>query len=90
MLNAAKVKNRILSVIAIVVFAVGLVLITMVSAKLISESIEQQHLLDIRDQLLEEKEKQDNFTKDEDYYSVYVKDNYSNYDEKETIFVFTK
>lgn len=90
MLNAAKVKNRILSVIAIVVFAVGLVLITMVSAKLISESIEQQHLLDIRDQLLEEKEKQDNFTKDEDYYSVYVKDNYSIYDEKETIFVFTK
>lgn len=90
MLNAAKVKNRILSVIAIVVFAVGLVLITMVSAKLISESIEQQNLLDIRDQLLEEKEKQDNFTKDEDYYSVYVKDNYSIYDEKETIFVFTK
>ena len=90
MSNAAKIKNRMLSVICIIIFAIGIALLTIVSAKLITDSIEQQNLLNIRDQLLEEKEQQNNITDDEDYYTVYVKDNYSIYDEKETIFVFTK
>ena len=64
--------------------------IKLVSIKLINEYNTHQELLDKRDELLEEKEYQDNAPLDEDYYIVYVKDNYSIYDTEGTIFVFTK
>ena len=88
--NSERVKNRMFSIFCVVLFVIGLALVGLVGAKLISDSIEQNKLLNIRDELLEEKERQDNVTDDEDYYTVYVKDNYSIYDEEETIFVFTK
>ena len=88
--NSERVKNRMFSIFCVVLFVIGLALVGLVGAKLISDSIEQNKLLNIRDELLEEKEQQDNVTDDEDYYTVYVKDNYSIYDEEETIFVFTK
>lgn len=90
MANSAKIKNRIISIICLFVFAAGISLLTLVSVNLISEYREKQALLDKRDELLEEKEYQDNLPDDEDYYTVYVKDNYSIYDKEGTIFVFSK
>ena len=90
MSKLAKVKNRLISIVCIVFFSLGAVLLTLVSIKLINEYNTRQELLDKRDELLEEKEYQDNLPTDEDYYTVYVKDNYSIYDTEDTIFVFTK
>ena len=90
MSKLAKVKNRLISIVCIVFFSLGAVLLTLVSIKLINEYNTHQELLDKRDELLEEKEYQDNLPTDEDYYTVYVKDNYSIYDTEDTIFVFTK
>ncbi|MBE6142457.1 MAG: hypothetical protein E7177_00520 [Erysipelotrichaceae bacterium] len=90
MSKLAKVKNRMISIVCIVFFSLGAVLLTLVSIKLINEYNTHQELLDKRDELLEEKEYQDNLPTDEDYYTVYVKDNYSIYDTEDTIFVFTK
>lgn len=88
--NFLKVKNRFVSVICLVIFAIGVSLLTLVTAKLISNYNEQAKLMEKRDELLEEKENQNNIPEDEDYYIVYVKDNYSIYDQENTIFVFTK
>ena len=57
---------------------------------MISVFKEHQALVEDRNELLEEKEHQDNLPNDEDYYTVYVKDNYSIYDTDDTIFVFSK
>lgn len=85
-----KVKNRMVSIVCIAFFAVGVALLTLVSIKLINDYNVHKELINIRDQLIEEKEFQNNLPKDEDYYTVYVKDNYSIYDTEGTIFVFTK
>ena len=85
-----KFKNRLISIACLAVFAVGISLLTIMTVKLIENYNEQQALLAERDKLLEEKENQNNIPEDEDYYTVYVKDNYSIYDKENTIFVFTK
>ena len=85
-----KAKNRFVSILCIVFFAIGVALISLVSVKLVSDYNKHQELLNKRDELLDEKEYQDNIPTDEDYYTVYVKDNYSIYDTEDTIFVFTK
>ena len=85
-----KAKNRLISIICILFFACGIALSTLVSVKLIKDFNERQDLLNQRDELLEEKEYQDNAPLDEDFYIVFVKDNYSIYDTEGTIFVFTK
>lgn len=90
MAGLAKVKNRMVSVICVLIFAVGIVLLTLLSVKMISVFKEHQALVEERNELLEEKEHQDNLPNDEDYYTVYVKDNYSIYDTEDTIFVFSK
>ena len=68
----------------------GIALSSLVSVKLIKDYKIRQDLIDQRDELLEEKEYQDNAPLGEDYYVVYVKDNYSIYDTSGTIFVFSK
>lgn len=85
-----KIKNRVVSIVCIIFFGVAVCLLAMVSGKLISEYNEHQLLIDKRDELIEEKEYQEDIPLDEDYYIVYVKDNYSIYDTEDTIFVFTK
>lgn len=85
-----KAKNRLVSLVCIFFFACGVALSCLVSIKLIKDYRERQDLINQRDELLEEKEFQDNAPLDEDYYVVYVKDNYSIYDTEGTIFVFTK
>ena len=90
MAKLAKIKNRLISVICIAFFAVGVALVSLVTVKLVNDYNKHQELLNKRDELIEEKEYQDNLPIDEDYYVVYVKDNYSIYDKEGTIFVFTK
>lgn len=90
MAKLAKIKNRMISIICVSVFVVGIALVAFLSVKLITVFNRHQNLLQQRDELLEEKEHQDNLPTDEDYYTVYVKDNYSIYDKEDTIFVFTK
>ena len=85
-----KAKNRLVSFVCILFFICGVALSFLVSVKLIRDYNERQDLLNQRDELLEEKEFQDNAPLDEDYFVVYVKDNYSIYDTEGTIFVFTK
>ena len=86
----AKLKNRAVSIFCLFFFLVGIGLITMVSITLIKNYREHQQLIDIRDELIEEQEYYQDVPLDEDYYTVYVKDNYSIYDTEGTIFVFTK
>ena len=85
-----KAKNRIVSIICICFFLFGIGLMTIVSIKLIGNYNKHKDLITIRDELIEEKEYQSDIPLDEDYYTVYVKDNYSIYDTEGTIFVFTK
>ncbi len=85
-----KTKNRLVSFICILFFVCGIALSSLVSVKLIKDYKTRQDLIDQRDELLEEKEYQDNAPLGEDYYVVYVKDNYSIYDTSGTIFVFSK
>jgi hypothetical protein len=90
MARLAKIKNRLISILCLAFFAVGVALISLVTVKLVNDYNKYQELLNKRDELIEEKEYQDNLPLDEDYYVVYVKDNYSIYDTEGTIFVFTK
>lgn len=90
MSRIAKIKNRAVSIFCLFFFLVGIGLITMVSITLIKNYREHQQLIDIRDELIEEQEYYQDVPLDEDYYTVYVKDNYSIYDTEGTIFVFTK
>lgn len=90
MANGSKIKNRTISIISLVCFALGIGILSFVSVHFVSEYITQQELINKRDELLEEKEYQDNLPDDEDYYQVYVKDNYSIYDKEGTLFIFTK
>ena len=85
-----KLKNRMFSIICICFFVLGLGLVALVGVNIVNAYNEQQNLLQQREELLEEKEYQDNLPDGEDYYTVYVKDNYSIYDQEGTIFVFTK
>ena len=86
----AKLKNRAVSIFCLFFFLIGIGLSTMVSIMLIKNYQEHQQLIDIRDELIEEQEYYQDIPLDEDYYTVYVKDNYSIYDTEGTIFVFTK
>ena len=86
----AKLKNRAVSILCLFFFLIGIGLLTMVSVTLVKNYQEHQHLVDIRDELIEEQEYYQDVPLDEDYYTVYVKDNYSIYDTEGTIFVFTK
>ena len=86
----AKLKNRAVSIFCLFFFLIGIGLITMVSIMLVKNYQEHQELINIRDELIEEQEYYQDIPLDEDYYTVYVKDNYSIYDTEGTIFVFTK
>ena len=86
----AKLKNRVVSIICLFFFLAGVGLLSMVSVTLIKNYQEHKTLIEIRDELIEEQEYYQDVPLDEDYYTVYVKDNYSIYDTEGTIFVFTK
>ncbi|MDD6302888.1 MAG: hypothetical protein PUA56_06295 [Bacillales bacterium] len=87
-----KVKNRIVSVLCVFVFTVGLLLVGVVSVK-IAESIKlRNELIAIRNSLIAERDWQEANSNygDDDYISVFVKQNYSIYDSEDTIFIFVK
>lgn len=87
-----RLKNRIISYACLAVFGVALVVAGLTITRIAKEIEYRDRLIAIRDNLIVERDWQEangNYG-DEDYVSVYVKDNYSIYDASDTIYVFVK
>jgi formiminotetrahydrofolate cyclodeaminase len=92
-MNTSKVRNRIISVSYIFVFALALLVMGLAINKLVKEYQYRDELIAQKEELENEKNWQDEMNSvidDDQYLAIYEQDNLSINDEETTLFVFTK